>query len=117
MNRLVAASGERDVLLVGDFNERSGHESFDPLSDAGFRSQMDFLAPGSALGSYIKSRRPTLSRDLIDHVFLRFGDTQELVRNSGFVYRLPNDAAGIDFVRRQSDHVPVWVSFERVDRD
>src|SRR6476620_6529677 len=37
---LVAKSGERDVVIVGDFNARVGNASLKPLVEAGFTAQM-----------------------------------------------------------------------------
>ncbi len=117
VDRLVTESGDRDVLLVGDFNHLLGHESFDSLAAAGFTSQMAFLEEGSARGSYIKNSKLHESDDLIDHVFIRFHDTQEVVRRSGFVYPLKNRTVAERYIRDFSDHVPVWVSFRTTKDD
>lgn len=110
--------GERDVLIVGDFNERPSHDSFKPLVDAGFTSQMRFLTPESAKGSYIKNRDLADSTDLIDQVMLRYRETLEVVRNSAQAYKLESDEAAKRYIIEQSDHVPAWVSFRiDVDRD
>jgi predicted extracellular nuclease len=113
---LMAASGERDVIVIGDYNERRGHESFQPLVDAGFISQMKFTMPGSAKGSYIKNADLNASKDLIDQAMLRYVDTKELVPNSAFVMRLGSEDETKEYIIHQSDHVPVCVSF-RIDAD
>jgi hypothetical protein len=113
---LIESSGERDVLIVGDCNERLNHGSFRPLTSAGFISQMRFLVNGSAQGSYVKTGSLNESDDLIDHVWLRYSDTNEVVRNSAFVMPLNSEARTRKYIIEQSDHVPVCVSF-RIDSD
>jgi len=113
---LVSASGEQDVLIVGDYNELPGHESFKPLVDAGFKSQMKFLMPSSSKGSYIKNQSLHQSVDLIDQVMIRFDDTKEVVPTSAFVMPISSEGKAKKYIIEQSDHVPVWVSF-RFDKD
>lgn len=113
---LVTSSGERDVLIVGDCNEHFGHDSFAPLVEAGFISQMKFLKEGSAKGSYVKTASLNESDDLIDHIWLRYAQTQELVRRSAFVMSLESRPAAKKYIIEQSDHVPAWASF-RIDED
>ena len=108
VERLMAASGERDFLIVGDFNEEAGHASLAPLSMAGFTSQMSYRMQQSGTCSYLPG-----CPDLIDHVMLYLPETRELARRSGFVLA-PADLAA--FEERYSDHVPVWTSFV-VDAD
>jgi hypothetical protein len=111
IDELVAASGERDVLIVGDLNERPGHQSFKPLTDAGFVSQMQFLMPQSAKGSYVKNADLNQSVDLIDQVLIRLADTKEVVPNSAYIMPLESSDAAKQYIIEQSDHVPVSVSF------
>jgi predicted extracellular nuclease len=108
--------GEGDFLIVGDCNENLGHSSFAPLTEAGFISQMAFLLPNSAKGSYVKNGDLNRSDDLIDHVWLRYSETKEVVRPSAFVMPLSSEAEAKKYIVQQSDHVPVWVSF-RTDED
>jgi hypothetical protein len=84
--------------------------------EAGFISQMKFLANGSAKGSYIKTGSLNDSDDLIDHIWLRYWNTREVVKNSANVMRIESPAAAKKYIIEQSDHVPVWVSF-RIDED
>jgi len=116
VEQLESESGESDFLIVGDCNERYDHASFKPLTEAGFISQMRFLAEGSAAGSYIKTGSLNHSDDLIDHIWLRYGRTQELVRRSATVMSLPSAESAKKHIIEQSDHVPVWMSF-RTDED
>jgi hypothetical protein len=111
IDKLVAASGERDVLIVGDFNERPGHESFKALADAGFTSQMTTLMPQSAKGSYVKNFELDKSVDLIDQVMIRPADTKEVVPNSAYIMPLPSSDEAKKYIIEQSDHVPICVSF------
>ena len=113
---LVASSGEHDVLIVGDFNENPGHASLQPLADAGFTSQMQYLIPGSAAGSYVKNGDLQNSTDLIDQILVRYGETRELVNRSACVMPLATAADAKKQIRSQSDHVPAWASF-RSDED
>jgi len=87
IDAMVTSSGERDVLIVGDCNEHYDHSSFAPLVEGGFTSQMRFLKSGSADGSYVKTTDLNESDDLIDHVWLRYHETQEVVRRSAEVMR------------------------------
>ena len=116
IDELTVTSGERDVMLVGDFNEHHDHSTFQPLRDAGFISQMKFLMDGAAKGSYVKNGNLNESDDLIDHVMLRYSETKEVVRWSAFVMPLASRADTKEYIIEQSDHVPVWVSF-RTDED
>lgn len=111
VDKLIETSDERDVIILGDFNHRLGHRSFDPLTRADFIFQTRFLSAGSGDGSYIKTSRPHESDDLIDHVLLRYSETREVVRNSTTVYPITTEGEAIEYILRQSDHVPVWTSF------
>jgi hypothetical protein len=118
IDKLVAASGEGDVLIVGDLNERPGHDSFKPLTDAGFVSQMLVLMPQSAKGSYVKNFELDKSVDLIDQVMIRPDDTKEVVPVSGYIMPLASSEEAKRYIIEQSDHVPVCVSFSTaVDLD
>jgi exonuclease III len=116
IDAIVADTGEKDVVIVGDFNQRIGHDSLRPLVDGGFTSQMRFLMDASATGSYIKNSGLHESNDLIDHVMIRFDETQEVVRRSAFVMKLDSEEDARSFIIEKSDHVPVWASF-RIDQD
>lgn len=115
-NALVKESGERDIIIVGDCNNRLGHESFKPLGDAGFTAQMKFLMPQSAKGSFVKTKDLDKTRDLIDQVFIRYNDTKEVVKSSACVLKLESPEETAKYIIEQSDHAPAWVSF-RTDKD
>lgn len=113
---LVGEFGERDVIVIGDFNERLDHVSFKPLVDAGFISQMRFLTNDSAAGSYVKTGSLHQSDDLIDHVWIRYYQTREVVKNSASVMKFASADETKKYIIEQSDHAPAWVSF-RIDTD
>ncbi len=116
IDEFVSQSGERDVVIVGDFNARVGNASFKPLTDAGFIAQMKFLMPQSAKGSFVKNRDMHESTELIDQVMIRYNDTREIVKNSACVMKIDTPEERKKYVMEQSDHVPAWVSF-RTDKD
>ena len=116
VDEFVAKSGERDVVMVGDFNARVGNASLKPLVDAGFTPQMKYLMPESAKGSFVKNRDLHDSTELIDQVMIRYHDTREVVKNSACVMKTDSVEERKKYVIEQSDHVPAWVSF-RVDKD
>jgi predicted extracellular nuclease len=116
IEELVRDSGERDVIIVGDYNARIGDKSLTPLSDVGFIPQMKYLMPESAKGSFVKNRELKESTELIDQVMLRYRDTREVVKNSACIMRLDTPEERKKYIFEQSDHVPAWVSF-RIDAD
>jgi endonuclease/exonuclease/phosphatase family metal-dependent hydrolase len=116
IDEFVGQSGERDVVIVGDFNARVGDASLKPLTDAGFIAQMKFLMPQSAKGSFVKNRDLHESTELIDQVMIRYNDTREVVKNSACVLKIDTPEERKKYVMEQSDHVPAWVSF-RIDKD
>jgi hypothetical protein len=109
-------SGERDVVIAGDFNARIGDASLQPLVDAGFIPQMKYLMPESARYSFVKNRDFHESDELIDQVMLRYRDTREVVKYSACVLKIDTPEERKKYVFEQSDHVPAWVSF-RTDQD
>jgi endonuclease/exonuclease/phosphatase family metal-dependent hydrolase len=104
---LVRASGEDDVLLVGDFNAFYDDPTLAPLRELGFASLVapDVRGSGSARHSFVEG-----PRGLIDHVMVRSDRTGETVAGSGFVYVVPPGQLE-EYVARISDHAPVWASF------
>jgi endonuclease/exonuclease/phosphatase family metal-dependent hydrolase len=104
---LVSASGEDDVLLVGDFNAFYDDPTLAPLHEMGFESMVapGVRGPGSAGHSFVEG-----PRGLIDHVMIRLDRTAEAVPRSGFVYVIPPGRLEA-YVARISDHAPVWASF------
>lgn len=115
-DELIRTTGERDVLLVGDFNNRPGHATLAALAEAGFVTQMQFLMPESAKGSFVKTMERHETVDLIDQVMLRPGDVREAMPKSACIMRLPSRDEATAYIMEQSDHAPAWSSF-RTDAD
>jgi hypothetical protein len=116
VDEIVRDSGERDIIIVGDYNARIGSPTLKPLTDAGFIAQMKYLMPQSAKGSFVKNRGLQESTELIDQVMLRYSDTREAVKNSACILRLDTPEEREKYIIEQSDHVPAWMSF-RIDKD
>lgn len=107
VNELIDQSGEHDVILAGDFNAESNHESIEVLYyDGGFYSQTWFNR--RAKKSYDVSLLNPIYASLIDHIMVRPGDTKEMLKRSTIVYPPKNRDTYMD---RYSDHLPVWTSF------
>lgn len=113
--RLVTETGERDVLIVGDFNAELMDPSLEPLTRwGGFRplTEPNDLAKGSGAISYLKEPY----QSVIDHVLILPGETGEWIDRStriGIVEAGPQES---DYFRDISDHAPVWTLF-RTDLD
>src|SRR4029077_15444213 len=103
VDEFVKQSGERDVVIVGDFNARVGDASLKPLVDAGFTPQMKFLMAESAQGSFVKNRDLHDSTKLIDQVMIRYSDTREVVKNSACVMKIDTVEERKKYVIEQSD--------------
>ena len=111
VQQLRSESGERDVIIAGDFNSRLSSETLAPLLSApGFRAltTAERRASGSPSISYLKP--PHL--ELIDHLVIDIAETSEWVPRSTMIYRLPSSpSARAAYLRVTSDHAPVWASF------
>jgi endonuclease I/endonuclease/exonuclease/phosphatase family metal-dependent hydrolase len=107
INNLISESGEKDVIILGDFNAEATDNSIDSL-----------YRQGSFLTQTWKSRRSDTSGNisyligdfasLIDHILVRPYDTSELIEKSTTVYKPDNVDS---YINGYSDHVPVWASF------
>lgn len=102
---IAQASGqENDVVILGDFNSRFPAPENNGFREAGFRTAMEDLAPGSGDISFVGG-----PREMIDQIVVRRNDPS-YVRRSGLAYKL--SAADRPFYLRSiSDHVPVRASF------
>jgi len=107
----VESSGEKDVIIAGDFNATFDDSSLNPLlQNTGFRAltRPTRRAKGSNSISYLKAPFQTI----IDHLVVRLDDTTEWVAKSTFIFNPPSDATllkrYLDFI---SDHAPAWASF------
>jgi|GEM_PF-6640568 len=107
IENLISVSGERDIILVGDFNAEASDPSVSELFFAGnFYAQTwkGRLTDNSNDVSYLIGSFASL----IDHIMVRPVDTSELIRQSTHVYS-PDDVDS--YIDEFSDHVPVWTSF------
>lgn len=108
---------DRDVILAGDFNAPRTHASIAGLTAAGgFRilTRPGDRAQESGWMSYI----PLPWSGNIDHVAIRPARTSEWVWGSTVIHRVSDDPVARErWVRRISDHAPVWTSFHTDGRD
>ncbi len=88
---------DRDILLIGDFNATSKHESLQGLHEKGFLA--------AALNDKERHGR------VIDHVMINPTNTTEWKDHWAVVYKPENRA---QFEKRYSDHAPVWSDFSTV---
>jgi endonuclease/exonuclease/phosphatase family metal-dependent hydrolase len=111
VQRLRSESGERDVIIAGDFNSRLSNVTLAPLLGApGFRAltTAERRASGSPDISYLKAPY----QELIDHLVVDIAATREWVPRSTTIYRVPTSpSARAAYLRTISDHAPVWASF------
>lgn len=111
VNELIAASGEKDVIIAGDFNATSDDSSLSPLLvNTGFRAltKPSRRANGSNSISYLKEPY----QEIIDHLLVRLSDTTEWINKSTFIFNPPSNPTQLrKYLRHVSDHAPTWASF------
>lgn len=90
---------DKDILLIGDFNATSKHESLQGFREKGFVATLTNKAEHNRV---------------IDHVIINSANTTEWKDNSTVLYKPENRA---DFEKRYSDHVPVWSDFSTLHDD
>ena len=90
---------DKDILLIGDFNATSKHESLQGFREQGFVATLTNTAEHNRV---------------IDHVIINSANTTEWKDNSTILYKPANRA---DFEKRYSDHVPVWSDFSTLHDD
>lgn len=97
---------DRDIVLLGDFNASSKHDSLQALRQHGFIALTDkaHRAENSNKYSQGKGKRGSI----IDHVMVLPGATREWQDQSTVIFKPENAEA---FGSRFSDHVPVWSDF------
>lgn len=97
---------DRDLLLIGDFNASSKHESLRPLFETGFIALTDrqYRHPESHNRTQGAGQRGSV----IDMILVNPVATSESRRKSTSIYKpdVPEE-----FTRRFSDHFPVWSDF------
>lgn len=104
-------TGEKDLVLGGDFNYSHGSSKMDPVKDL---DQVINLIP-TATKTTLKSSGEGFS-SWYDHIYVHAGATQERTGKAGAY----DFVAGLGYARTQtarkeiSDHLPVWAEF-RID--
>ena len=91
---------DKDILLIGDFNATSKHESLQVLREKGF-----VVAALSTKGKH---------SNVIDHIMINPANTTEWKNNSAVLYKPENRE---QFKKRYSDHTPVWSDFSTLRDD
>ena len=102
---------DADVILAGDFNASSQHNSLKELKQTGFQALTDKNQrnPSSNRFSYhSKTSKKSHSGSLFDHIMIRPAATQELTPASTTIFT-PKDAH--QFANTYSDHLPLWSDF------
>jgi endonuclease/exonuclease/phosphatase family metal-dependent hydrolase len=107
----IASSGEKDVIIAGDFNATSDDSSLSPLLlNTGFRdlTKPSRRASGSNSISYLKEP----FQEIIDHLLVRSSDTTEWINKSTFIFNPPSNPTQLSkYLKHVSDHAPTWASF------
>jgi endonuclease/exonuclease/phosphatase family metal-dependent hydrolase len=102
---------DADVILAGDFNAGSQHNSLKELKQTGFVALTDknLRNLGSNRFSYhSKNSKKANSGSLFDHIMIRPAFTQESTPASTAIFT-PKDAHL--FANTYSDHLPLWSDF------
>lgn len=104
---------DRDIILLGDFNASSRHDSLQPLRERGWVSLTDKEKRDQ--GSYNRTQGLGKRGSIIDQLMIVPGSTGEWRPRSTMIHA-PADLS--TFGRRYSDHLPVWADFStRQDDD
>jgi endonuclease/exonuclease/phosphatase family metal-dependent hydrolase len=90
---------DKDILLMGDFNATSKHDSLQGFRENGFVATLTDKAKHSRV---------------IDHVMINPAHTAEWKDSSTVLYKPENRE---QFAKRYSDHVPVWGDFSTLRDD
>lgn len=115
MTRL--SSADKDIVLAGDFNASSKHDSLSKLLEEGFDviSEKNYRSKASNSSSYYHRKGNKTGGSLIDHLMIRKEFTTEWQFGSTTIYK-PADPD--QFANTYSDHLPVWADFSiAVDDD
>ncbi len=107
-------SGEKDIIITGDFNSSRKNYSLSPFYYSGGFNTLTWpgrMREESGEYSYLIGDW----KNVIDHVMIDPIETKEWVKNSTIIYLPPNIK---DYINNYSDHVPVWADFDiSEDRD
>ncbi len=97
---------DRDILLLGDFNASSKHDSLQALREHGFIALTDKVHRDANSNNHSQGKGNRGS--IIDHIMILPGSTIEWQEQSTMIFK-PIDPGS--FSTRYSDHVPVWADF------
>lgn len=103
---------DRDILLLGDFNASSKHDSLSALNERGFVALTD--KPMRHSNSNSRTQGSGKRGSVIDLIMVRPPATREWFKQSTMLYR-PADPE--QFNQRFSDHLPVWADFSTAKDD
>lgn len=103
---------DRDVLLLGDFNASSKHDSLENLREKGFIALTD--RPMRNADSNNRTQGIGKRGSVIDHIMVMPSATGEWINRSTMLYQPANPE---EFNRRFSDHLPVWADFHTSSDD
>lgn len=104
------AKTDRDIILAGDFNASSKHQSLSKLLEEGFDvvSEKNYRSKASNSSSYYHRKGKKPGGTLIDHLMIRSEFTTEWQFGSTTILK-PADPD--QFANTYSDHLPVWADF------
>ena len=103
---------DRDIVLLGDFNASSKHDSLRALHERGFIALTD--KENRHIASNVYSQGKNMRGSIIDHVMIFPEDSQEFQKKSTVIFK-PEDA--MVFREKYSDHFPVWADFTTIADD
>ena len=110
----VRRNADKDVIVVGDFNDFVGSPALGELT-ARRRGGVGFVNAGARLPESAITHMDPNSR--IDHILLSSpAVSQEEWTGRAFVYPKPTGAERRQYEDSVSDHLPTWATF-RADRD
>lgn len=102
---------DADIILAGDFNASSRHNSLAGLPATGFQSLTDkpMRHPDSnTVSHHGKASKKADSGSLLDQFMIRPTATQEWQAGSTVIYKPDNTN---QFANTYSDHLPLWTDF------
>ena len=113
LDEWLAENPDKDVLVVGDFNDHPGSATLAPITRQ--RQGYGFVNAGARLPSTAVTHFSPAGR--IDHIMITSpAVATEEWTGKAFVYAKPRGAARKRYDRSVSDHLPTWATF-RTDRD
>jgi endonuclease/exonuclease/phosphatase family metal-dependent hydrolase len=115
LDEWVRNNGDKDVIVVGDFNDFVGSPALDELTGARAAGGVGFVNAGARLPDDAITHLSPNGR--IDHVLLSSpAVSQEEWTGQAFTYPKPRGAERKRYEQGVSDHLPTWATFT-VSRD